>query len=169
MRNFEIDIDYKRNTLLILVAIFTLIISIGFAFSTYGTEGFPFSFLIFFFFLILCYKWYKQKHGYEKLTISSTKLVHDKYFKSRLKKRKEYNLFEIENLEHRENENSENYASFVSIRIGGIPYSPKSTRMHVKNPTVLHFDYYGEHVKIGEGLEKFDALKFESMITDMKK
>jgi len=168
MNSFEIKIKYKKNVLLIFVITFSLIISLGIAISTYGTDIFPFTFIFLFFSILFYFKWYKQKHGYEKLVISSPYLVHDKYVNLKLKKRSEYNLLEIENLEYRTDENSEDYVSPVTITIGGIPNSPKSTRKYSTNPTTLHFDYYGEHIKIGEGLEKFDAMKFVRKIHEMK-
>lgn len=92
-------------------------------------------------------------------------MIFEKYFFTRIK-HKEFLINEIENIKYVANEKSNTSFSFVVFDIGGVPTSPESTKKYLKNPTVIHFDYKGESIKIGELTRKFNG---ESIVRIVKR
>jgi hypothetical protein len=79
---------------------------------------------------------------------------------------RKYSYIHIGELWKRNNEKANTYWSLGSVRLGGFSYTPEFLRLYDINPVVVYFEYKGRTIKLGEGLEEFNA---ELIVKEIKR
>ena len=104
-----------------------------------------------------------------KLKLSDTELVLEYSLWGNSLLTKHYKIREIKNIRYRQNVKSDNYTSKGHIKVLGKDVTPEEWKTYYYHKEILQFDYKNEDIKIGEYAERFDALIFYELITELQK
>lgn len=153
--NFEINIKSNSRTGTITFLTFWLVLLFIIFLKNGITKWTDYLFIFVSLYILLYLFWLFW--GSIKIILSSDKLILEKRLMNIKYWQTSYDLNKIENIQKRTNDKADTYSSYGKIGSGVFSYRPEFLKIYDTNPSVIYFTYDKKKLKIGEGLEEFNA------------